>query len=40
MNFVMLPKQLYRQYLLIKAARLVFCTECSETKVANLSMIN
>jgi len=51
MNFAMLPKYytvspkfrrytVYRQYLLIKAATLVFCTECSETQVATASMIN
>ena len=28
----------YQQYFLIKAATLVFCTECSETQVAALSL--
>jgi len=35
-----LPYTVYRQYLLIKAATLLFFTECSETQVATLSMIN
>jgi len=39
MNFVMLPKYLHRQYLLIKAATLVFYTECLETQVAKLTQI-
>jgi len=30
---------IYRQYLLIKAAALLFCTECSETQVATSSVI-
>ena len=30
----------YQQYLLIKAATLVLCTECSETRVATSSKIN
>ena len=49
MNFVMLPSiisakfhlyKAYRQYLLIKATMLVFCTKCSETQVATSSLIN
>jgi len=30
----------YRQYLFIKAATLVFCTECSETQIVTSSLVN